>query len=529
MLDCAEAIVVAAIERKESRGAQFRTDFPERNDDEWLKHIDITRNGDDVPHRVLLPRDDHPVAARGAQVLTDMAEFTLRLRRYDPESGEAAVLGGAHASTSSRTAPCSRGSCRPRRSFDGSIGIRCSCRAAICGSCGVRINGQPGLACHTHLDRAQAHARDGVIEVEPMGNMPVIKDLIVDMDAVHWKKIQRVTPWLINKEPIPEREYIVPHEIDGRRHAVDGLHPVRRLRVGLPVDGGRPAVHRPGRAGQGLPLRRRPARRPAARAPEGPRRGPARHLRLHALLQVHRGVPQGRRADEPDHAPAPHRRQRPPHRRPQQRPPPRARVRHARQATTACCTRPSCCRAPTAATRGSASSPRPPALELLDSLPVDHQGAAAPQGHAGKALLPPSIPKDDLKARPADLRDGRGPRRALRAEPVHHRLRRGRRERSAAGRRHGRPHAEPGQPGQAPRSPRPDEGRLLARLREPRLHPRAARLDGEGRPAARHRARRARPRVAAAAPASSPSTTRSSPTRSTRARSRSPSRSRAPS
>ena len=42
--------------------------------------------------------------------------------------------------------------------------------------------------------------------------MPVIRDLIVDMDAVHWKKIRRVTPWLINKEPIPEREYIVPHE-----------------------------------------------------------------------------------------------------------------------------------------------------------------------------------------------------------------------------------------------------------------------------------------------------------------------------
>ena len=49
MLDCAEAIVVGALERKESRGAQFRTDFPERNDDEWLKHIDVTANGDDVP------------------------------------------------------------------------------------------------------------------------------------------------------------------------------------------------------------------------------------------------------------------------------------------------------------------------------------------------------------------------------------------------------------------------------------------------------------------------------------------------
>ena len=50
LLDCAEATVLSAIERKESRGAQFRTDFPERNDDEWLKHIDISRNGDETPH-----------------------------------------------------------------------------------------------------------------------------------------------------------------------------------------------------------------------------------------------------------------------------------------------------------------------------------------------------------------------------------------------------------------------------------------------------------------------------------------------
>jgi succinate dehydrogenase / fumarate reductase, flavoprotein subunit len=46
MLDCAEATVVGAIERTESRGAQFRTDFPERNDEEWLKHIDISLNGE---------------------------------------------------------------------------------------------------------------------------------------------------------------------------------------------------------------------------------------------------------------------------------------------------------------------------------------------------------------------------------------------------------------------------------------------------------------------------------------------------
>jgi succinate dehydrogenase / fumarate reductase flavoprotein subunit len=46
MVDCAETTVVAAIERKESRGAQFRTDYPQRDDEHWLKHIDVSLNGD---------------------------------------------------------------------------------------------------------------------------------------------------------------------------------------------------------------------------------------------------------------------------------------------------------------------------------------------------------------------------------------------------------------------------------------------------------------------------------------------------
>jgi succinate dehydrogenase / fumarate reductase, iron-sulfur subunit len=135
--------------------------------------------------------------------------YTLRIRRFDPESGDAAYWE-EHTIELEPHRSVLEGILQARARFDGSIGIRCSCRAAICGSCGVRINGQPGLACHTHLDKAKSSSRDGVIEVEPMGNMPVLKDLIVDMDAVHWKKIQRVTPWLVNKEPIPEREYLVP-------------------------------------------------------------------------------------------------------------------------------------------------------------------------------------------------------------------------------------------------------------------------------------------------------------------------------
>ena len=69
-----------------------------------------------------------------------------------------------------------------------------------------------------------------MITVEPMGNMPVIRDLIVDMDAVHWKKIQRVTPWLINKQPVPEREYIVPHE-----NMVDVTQPMACIQCGACV------------------------------------------------------------------------------------------------------------------------------------------------------------------------------------------------------------------------------------------------------------------------------------------------------
>jgi succinate dehydrogenase / fumarate reductase, iron-sulfur subunit len=152
-----------------------------------------------------------------------MPEYTLKLRRYSPETGTAAYWEEFTIDLDGKRSVLD-GILQARDRQDGSIGIRCSCRAAICGSCGVRINGKPALACHTHLDEAErtAHGmgwnppdegqRKPVITVEPMGNMPVIKDLIVDMDAVHWQKIQRVTPWLIPDGEPPEREYVVPME-----------------------------------------------------------------------------------------------------------------------------------------------------------------------------------------------------------------------------------------------------------------------------------------------------------------------------
>src|SRR5919112_822849 len=140
-----------------------------------------------------------------------MPEFTLRIRRYTPETGDPPYWEDFQVDLDGHRSVLD-GILQVKDRADASIGIRCSCRAAICGSFGVRINGKPHLACHSHLERAAENAVDGVITVEPMGNMPVIRDLIVDMDAVHWKKMQRVTPWLLPEGEEPEREYVVPPE-----------------------------------------------------------------------------------------------------------------------------------------------------------------------------------------------------------------------------------------------------------------------------------------------------------------------------
>jgi succinate dehydrogenase / fumarate reductase iron-sulfur subunit len=138
--------------------------------------------------------------------------YTLKLRRYDPESGDPAYWSEYDVELPPERSVL-QGILDARDEQDGSIAIRCSCRAAICGSCAVRINGKTALACNTQIGDAQAKAGEGnSIVVEPMNNMPVLKDLIVDMDAVHWKKIQRVVPWLLPEGDPPDREYIVPAE-----------------------------------------------------------------------------------------------------------------------------------------------------------------------------------------------------------------------------------------------------------------------------------------------------------------------------
>ncbi len=151
-----------------------------------------------------------------------MAEYTLKVRRFQPESGEGAYWEEFKVELDPSLAVLD-GILQAKDRDDGSLTVRCSCKAAICGSCGMKINGQSGLGCKTQIGEAQELANkkasiagngngDAPIVVEPMGNMPVIKDLVTDMESTHWTKIRRVTPWLLPHGEAPEREYVVEPE-----------------------------------------------------------------------------------------------------------------------------------------------------------------------------------------------------------------------------------------------------------------------------------------------------------------------------
>lgn len=104
---------------------------------------------------------------------------------------------------------------------DGSLAFRKNCRNTICGSCSMRINGRSALACKEnvgqevkrleHIAASNPHAaQEGLptITVAPMGNMPVIKDLVVDMQSF-WDNLKAVDPYVSTaSRQIPEREFL---------------------------------------------------------------------------------------------------------------------------------------------------------------------------------------------------------------------------------------------------------------------------------------------------------------------------------
>ena len=88
--------------------------------------------------------------------------------------------------------------------MDGTLTYRMSCRSAICGSCGMKGNGHAMLACQKQAAHLLKEGSD-TITIEPLGNMPVIKDLATDFKQF-WDKVDQVKPYLQNNEKPPEQE-----------------------------------------------------------------------------------------------------------------------------------------------------------------------------------------------------------------------------------------------------------------------------------------------------------------------------------
>jgi len=82
-----------------------------------------------------------------------------------------------------------------RNDQDCTISFRYSCREAICGSCAMVINGNFDLACRTDLESL----RSSLVVIEPLPNLEIQKDLVVDMDPF-WEALQKIEPYLQGEE-----------------------------------------------------------------------------------------------------------------------------------------------------------------------------------------------------------------------------------------------------------------------------------------------------------------------------------------
>ena len=98
---------------------------------------------------------------------------------------------------------------------DESLAFRRSCGEGVCGSDGMNINGRNGLACITPLAQLKSP-----VELRPLPGMPVIRDLIVDLEQFY-KQYRTVKPYLINKDPVPEIER---RQTPAEREQLDGLY-----------------------------------------------------------------------------------------------------------------------------------------------------------------------------------------------------------------------------------------------------------------------------------------------------------------
>lgn len=132
-------------------------------------------------------------------------KIILRIQRFNPETDETPHFQeySLDADPNERLLDALM---NVKRFHDGSLGFRKSCAHGVCGSDAMRINGRDGLACKT-LIKEVADKDGDRITIEPLRYLPVERDLIVKQDEF-FKKYRSVKPFLINDDPVAEKERI---------------------------------------------------------------------------------------------------------------------------------------------------------------------------------------------------------------------------------------------------------------------------------------------------------------------------------
>ena len=118
--------------------------------------------------------------------------ITFTIKRFNPEVDKMAHDEDYRLDVG-RGATVLESLIRIKQEQDGSLALRYSCRSAICGSCAMEINGGEKLACRTSIRKELE--RHGGMTIAPLKQLPVIKDLVVDMSSF-WGKISAVQPFL---------------------------------------------------------------------------------------------------------------------------------------------------------------------------------------------------------------------------------------------------------------------------------------------------------------------------------------------
>lgn len=107
-----------------------------------------------------------------------------------------------------------------QRRIDPTLSYRFACRVGMCGSCAMTVNGVPRWTCRTHVDRV---AQNGRIRVEPLRNLPVIRDLVVDM-VPFFDKWEQATGQFVPSDPNNRQTFArVPPGDRERQEAAAGI------------------------------------------------------------------------------------------------------------------------------------------------------------------------------------------------------------------------------------------------------------------------------------------------------------------